>query len=233
MKGTKMKHIFTFITALFVFSLVWCPSTGLADEATSRETVVSYSVKVHEFEGCECNPVCPCVFSSDTTFGDCRGITVFTFNGMYGPTALKNVSCVLVFTWAGKNMEANLGKWKGVLYTSDRGKPVEREAVDGLLRAMMGDAFSNLEKRTAPIRIKRVDDVHDLTVGKVARLRIHALKGPNGKTAKILNAPSPLAYPEMSCAIADIHTYDDGKSSWNFAGRNGFHADCDLSNEKQ
>ncbi len=193
---------------------------------------VKYALKVHEFEGCECNSVCPCVFSSDTTFGDCRGITVFIFDGIYGTTRLTEVPCVLVSTWAGQNMEGNMGKWKGVLYTSDKGTSAEREAITGLLHVMMGDAFANLDQRTAPIEISRWGDIHDLTVGSVAHLRIHGVKGPNGEIAKILNAPSPLAFPDMFCALADVHTYDDGKSSWSFTGRNGFYADFDLSNRE-
>ena len=129
-------------------------------------------------------------------------------------------------------MEATMGKWKGVLYISDTGTDAEHEAINGLLNVMMGDAFANLEERKAPIKIERDKDVHDLTVGKVAHLRIHALKGQNGEISKILNAPSPLAYPIMTCAVADVHTYDDGKSSWDFAGRNGFYADFDLSNQE-
>lgn len=154
-----------------ILPAVLCACGFLAGCATgpspSPQTSVSikYAVKVHEFEGCECNPVCPCVFSSDTTFGDCRGITVFTFAGTYGTTRLKELSCVLVFTWAGKHMEGNLGKWKGVLYTSDQGTPGEREAIAGLLHVMMGDAFATLEQRTAPIQISRRGDIHDLTVG--------------------------------------------------------------------
>ena len=194
---------------------------------------LEYSVRVHEFEGCECNSVCPCVFSSNTTYGDCRGITVFTFTeGTYGSTVLKDVSCVLVFTWAGEHMEATMGKWKGVLYTSDKATPAERDAITGLLRVMMDDAFASLEQRTAPISITRQDDVHDLKVGTVARLRIHGVKGPNGKVTTVLDAPSPLAYPVMSCALAEIHTYDDGTSSWSFTGRNGFFADFELSNKQ-
>jgi hypothetical protein len=227
-----MRRILAVFTVSLVFGLLAARSAVFAENEIPAHAEPEYVVKVHEFEGCECNPVCPCVFSSDTTFGDCRGITVFIFKGKYGSTVLRNVSCVLVFTWAGKNMEATMGNWKGVLYTSDTGTAAELEAIHGLLRAMMGQAFAALEERTAPIKIKREKDLHDLTVGKVAHLRIRALRGQNGKISKILNAPSPLAYPVMACAVAEVHTYDDGKSSWDFAGRNGFYADFDLSNQR-
>jgi hypothetical protein len=220
-----MKHEVLILTTVCLCGLVG----GCAAEP-SRPGAVKYAVKVHEFEGCECTSVCPCIFSRDTTFGNCRGITVFTFtDGRYGRTVLKNVSCVLVITWSGKNMEANAGKLKGVLYTSDTATPAEREAIAGLLHVMMDDGFATLDERTAPIRITRHGDVHDLTVGTVAHLHIHGIKGPNGKTTRIVNAPSPYAFPVMSCALADVDTYNDGTTSWSFTGRNGFFADFDLS----
>jgi len=129
-------------------------------------------------------------------------------------------------------MEANIGKWKGVLYTSDNATPAEREAIKGLWPVLLGNAFGTLEQRTAPIQVIRQGDIHELTVGKVARLRIHGLKAPNGKPTRILNAPSPGVYPEYFCAQADVNTYDDGASSWSFPGRNGFYSDVVLSSSQ-
>jgi len=210
--------------------LVGCSTAPGPAHAASAP--VEYAVNVHEFEGCECNSVCPCVFSSDTTFGDCRGITVFTFEGRYGTTPLNDVSCALAFTSSGKNMEQTMGHWKGVLYTSERGTPAERKAIAGLLQVMMGNAFATLEPRTAPLRVRRQGDVHELSVGSIARLRIRGVKGPTGEITKVLNAPSPLAFPVMFCALADEDTYDDGTAAWSFVGRNGFFADFELSSRR-
>ncbi len=193
-----------------------------------------YAVKGHEFEGCECNPACPCIFSSDAPFGDCRGILVFTITeGIFGTTRLKDVSFVAVFTWTGKNMDANMGKWKGVLYAPDSATPAEREAIAVLSRAILGNAFGTLEQRTSPIQVTRQGDIHDLTLGKVGRLRIHGIKGPSGKATKILNAPSPGAFPVEFCAVAEVNSYDDGVSSWSFPGRNGFYGDFHLSSNQR
>jgi hypothetical protein len=230
-----MKRFFTLFFASIAATVVvggFSIGSMAAEPSPQTSAPVKYAVKFHEFEGCECNAVCPCVFSSDTTFGDCRGIFVYTFDGSYGTTQLKDVSCALVLTLVGKNMEATMGKWKGVLYLSDQATPAEREAIAGLMHVMMGDAFATLETRLAPIKISRQGDIHDLTVGTVAHLRIHGLKGQNGEPTKILNAPSPLASPVIFCALADVNTYNDGVSSWSFTGRNGFYTDENLSNTK-
>jgi hypothetical protein len=203
-------------------------ATVSAQETATTTPAVKYSVKVHQFEGCECESVCPCVFSKDTTYGECRAILVFTFDGAYGSTALKDVSCVLVGTKLGKNIEKNIGNWEGVLYVSSTATPEEIAAITDLLHAMVGDAFASLDQRKESIQITRKDDVQELVLGKIARLRVHAMKASNGEMTKIVNAPSPVAFREFYCAIADENKYDDGVSSWDFTGRNGFFTEFDL-----
>ena len=228
-----MKQFFALFLASIAATVVvggFSVRTTAAEPSPQTSLPVKYSVKVHVFDGCECNAVCPCVFSSDTTFGDCRAIAAYTFEGIYGTTLLKEVSCALVLTSVGKNMAATMGKWKGVLYMSDTATPAEREAVASLIHVMNGDAFATLETRFAPIKTSRQGDIQDLTVGTVAHLRIHALKGQNGEVTKILNAPS--GPPVLFCAIADVNTYNDGVSSWSFTGRNGSYSDEELSNTK-
>lgn len=158
---------------------------------------------------------------------------VFTFDGTYDSTILKNVPCVVVGTQLGRNVEVSMGSWKGIVYTSESISPDELKAVNGLLHLMMGNAFSNLDQRKESISIKTADDVHELALGSIAKLRIHAIKNSNGEATKVVNAPSPIAFPEMSLAIADEHTYDDGTSSWSFPGRNGFFAEFDMKSAEE
>lgn len=191
-----------------------------------------YAVKVHQFEGCECESVCPCIFSRDTSFGDCRSMFVMTFNGHWGATKLNDTTGVLVITWSGENMEKNVGKIKGLLYTSDQGTPAEAEAVRGLVHVMLGDAFATLEPRRDSISIERKDDVHHLRLGKVGELKIHGIKDAKGALTEVRNAPSPLALPVMACGLADIHSFNDGKAKWAFRGRNAFIADYELKGGK-
>lgn len=218
------------VVALTLGLLFRTAHTASAEEAMTTPAAVQYSVKVQEFEGCECESVCPCVFSQDTTYGDCRGMLVLIFTGTYGSTHLENVPCVIATTHMGKNIEKNMGNWSGILYTSEKTTPAEFEAVNSLLNAMIGDAFATLDQRKAPIMIKSEGDVRDLTLGGIGHLRIHAIKAANGETTKIVNAPSPIAFRELYCAIADENKYDDGTSSWSFTGRNGFFTEFDLAN---
>ena len=227
MKGTQVV-----LTTVMGILLTTTLAASSQEEAQTASESVHYSVKVQEFEGCECESVCPCVFSKDTTYGDCRAMLVFTFDGTYGSTELNQVSCVVVGTKLGNNIEKNIGNWEGVLYVSSTASPNEIAAVNGLLNTMMGGAFAKLDLRQAPIKAMSEGDVHELTLGEIAHLKIHAIKGPNGEPTKIVNAPSPIAFPEFYCAIADDNKYDDGTSSWAFTGRNGFYASFDLASKE-
>ena len=70
-----------------------------------------------------------------------------------------------------------------------------------------------------------------MKLGDIARLKVHALRGASGGLTVVNNAPSPIAFPAMTCAVADVHTYDDGSASWSLAGRNGFIAEVVLKKD--
>jgi hypothetical protein len=189
----------------------------------------SYSVKGEEFEGCECDIYCPCIWSKDASADQCRGILAFRFNeGTYGKTDMKGVVFAVALTKSGKNLEKTLGKWEGVLYLSDKAGEDQNKAAAAILKKEFGEAFAKLETRKEPIEFKGKPGQYELSIGKIATLKISALKGSNGQVPCIKNAPSPLAFPEIYCAKADVHTYDDGTTKWDFAGRNGFYSPIEF-----
>ena len=104
--------------------------------AATTATATAYNVKALEFEGCECNSVCPCIFNSDTTFGDCRATLVFRFTGTHGETALQDTPCVVVVTKSGHNMGTTMGTWTGVVYMTEESSTGEKEAVNAILNDM-------------------------------------------------------------------------------------------------
>ena len=44
----------------------------------------------------------------------------------------------------------------------------------------------------------------------------------DGKVPAIENPPFAII-PKLYCAKADVHTYDDGATKWDFSGRNAFY----------
>lgn len=192
----------------------------------------TYLVRGHQFDGCECDSVCPCIFSKDTSHGDCRGIMVWSLTeGHSGGVDLAGVNLAVALTKSGANMEKNMGKWTGIVYVSDKASEAQKNAVAEVVKAEFGPAFAKLDVKSAPLEIGRQGDHHELTLGKVGSLKINGIKAANGQVMTIENAPSPLAPPKVWCALSEANTYDDGISKWDLKGRNAFYADIELKSK--
>lgn len=208
---------------LWIVAACACWLAGINTHAgETAAAAVAYDIKISEFEGCECNSVCPCIFRSDATYGDCRAVLAFTFTGTYGDTPLDGVPGVVAVTRSGHNMEANMGTWTGALYTSEKSSQAETAAVHAILNAMLGGAFAQLDMRKAPIQISQNGDTHELVMGDIAHLKVTTMRRADGGVTVVENPPSPIAFPRMVCAVSDIHHYNDGTASWSFPGRNAF-----------
>jgi hypothetical protein len=205
---------------------------GCASQSSPSAAGKGYHVRVHQFEGCECDSVCPCVFSKDTTRGDCRGLFVWTVReGRSGGVDLAGVKLAAALTKSGANMEKAMGQWTGIIYVGDKATEAQKNAIVDVMKAEMGPAFAKVEVKTAAIDIKHQDDSHEVTVGKVGSLKIKGIKGANGQVMILENPPSPIAPPKLWCATSEVNTYDDGMTKWDFKGRNAFYTDVELKSK--
>lgn len=201
----------------------------LSAATTKPSAKKTYVLKGDYLEGCECNSVCPCIWSHDASNDQCRAIMVWKVTeGRYGSTNLKGLTFAGSLTKSGKNIEKTAGSWEGVLFVPEAATPAQREALAAIINAEWGSAFSALNIRTAPVEMKGTPGYEDVTIGSIGHLKITPLKNAKGQVPKIVNPPSPLALPVNYCAKADINTYDDGTSSWNFAGRNSFYGPFEM-----
>ncbi len=216
-----------------VLALLLSVAVGCATEASKPAAGgKGYRVRVHQFEGCECDSICPCVFSKDTTHGDCRGIFVWSVSeGRSGAVDLAGVTLAAVLTKSGANMEKALGQWTGIIYVSDKATEAQKNAIVEVMKAEMGAAFAKVDVKSAAVEVKHQDDRHEVTVGKVGSLKIKGIKGANGQVMILENAPSPIAPPKLWCAVSETNTYDDGMTKWDFKGRNAFYTEMELKSK--
>ena len=215
--------------ALSILAVVAVAGCSSAPSKPSAGGGSVYVLKAHEFEGCECDSVCPCLFSKDTSHGDCKVLMAWSVSeGHYKGTNLAGVTFVTAITKSGANMEKNMGKWIGVLYHSDKSSEAQKAGVTEILKAELGAAFEKLEVKTAPIMIKREGDRHELTLGTVGTLKISGIKNAAGHVMAIENAPSPLAPPKLFCGLSEVNLYEDGGVKWNLKGRNALYAEMEM-----
>ena len=214
-------------------ALVVVTAAGCASEGGPQPMAKGYWVKGHEFEGCECESVCPCIFSRDTSYGDCRGFMVMQFTeGSCNGTDMAGVTFAAVLTKSGKNMEKEFGKWIGVLYVSEKASEAQKAAVGEIMKGEFGPAFGKLDVKFAPITITRNGDEHVLKLGAVGDLKIKGIKTKDGHVTCVENPPSPLAFPKMFCCLAEVNHFDDGTSKWEFKGRNAFYCDFEMKSKQ-
>jgi hypothetical protein len=188
-----------------------------------------YLIAGDEFEGCECSSVCPCIWSSDATFDECRGLSAWTIKqGHYEGTDLKGLSFAAALTKTGKNLEKSMGQWEGVLFVPESATPAQQQAIETIMKAEMGSGFAKMEVKPTHIEISGKPGSQELKIGTVAHLKVAAIRGPNGQVPKIVNAPSPIALPVIYCAKSEVDTYQDGTNSWDFAGHNSFYGPFEM-----
>lgn len=192
---------------------------------------VKYSFKGDEFEACSCDIYCPCVWEKDATFEQCRALFGFSVSeGSYGRVDLKGVTFVIAVTKTGKNIVKEMGKWEGVIYVSDNANEGQKKAVVDFLSGKWGKAFAKIDVKSVLMTVKLSEETKELTMGKVAKLKISALKGGNGKVPVIENPPFALI-SKLYCAKSDVHTYDDGTNNWDFSGKNAYYGPFEYKSE--
>ncbi|MBI4564098.1 MAG: DUF1326 domain-containing protein [Planctomycetes bacterium] len=216
-----------------VILVVGCVFAGMAAAAGwDTQEGPAYMIKGQQIEGCECDVYCPCIFQKDATADQCRALMAWKITeGKHGNTDLKGVVFAASVTKSGKNIEKAMGKWEGLIFVSDKSSEEQRKAIADILKREFGGAFAKLEVRTAPIEIMGGSEQYELKMGQIATMKISALKGKNGQVTVIENAPSPLALPKYYCARADVHTYNDGASKWDFAGRNAYYGGFEMKSK--
>lgn len=197
----------------------------------AQEKSPTYELRGEQAEGCECDSVCPCVWAKDVTFQDCRGILAWhVTSGAYGGTDLQGVTFCVALRKTGRNVVKTMGSWEGTIYVSDTASPAQKTAAVGFLSGKWGKAFAKIDVKSAPIAFKAEGEHREVTIGRVASLKIAGIAGSNGKVPAIENPPFSLI-PKMSCAVASVHTYEDDGAKWDFSGRNGFYGPFEYKSE--
>ncbi len=214
------------ILAAGVAGLVAC---GGARPSTAQDKPAEYSIRGEEVEGCECDSVCPCVWTQDVTFQDCRSVLVWRIeHGSCGAVDLSGTAFAVALTRSGKNIVKAMGKWEGTLYTDERATEEQKKAIVAIASGKWGKAFSKIDVKSAPIEFRKDGDRREATVGKVAVLKVAGIPGSDGKIPSIENPPFAII-PKLYCAKADVHTFDDGTTKWDFSGRNAFYGPYEYS----
>ncbi|MCF6149570.1 MAG: DUF1326 domain-containing protein [Candidatus Kuenenia sp.] len=196
--------------------------------ATDSFAGPSWNIEGEYFEGCTCDPGCPCLFGSEPTYKKCKIAGVFHIKkGRYGeyPLAGQTVIGMTDFTADPNN------NWV-VFYLSDKVSGIQKNA---LLEIFKNRVFNFAEVpsnriivKSLPIQIESSAWYKKAMAGDNLVLEVEILRGKGDPTKplQIINKKFAIWASEFDTTLnmgkAIKHRFHEGDYEWNYDGRSGF-----------
>ncbi len=190
----------------------------------------SWSIKGEYFEGCTCNPGCPCLFGSEPSHNNTCIITgVFHIkSGSYGQFALDGQTVIGI-----TDLTAGPGENWIVFYISgDGSSSVRNKALLDIFQHHVFDfakvPSERITVRYLPIHVESTEWRKKAVVADNLTLDVELLrgKGDPGKPTQIVNKSFPVWADEFDTTLnmgkAATHRFQEGGHQWNYDGRSGF-----------
>lgn len=206
------------------------------------QTPTSWQLTGDYFENCNCDVVCPCLFSpnppmtSQPTQGDCKVAFGFHIDhGMYGDVPLDGLNVALTARTPGPM--AN-GDWQLVVYFDERANDQQRDALHAIFGGTAGGPMSNLAPlvggilgaKVVPITFTKDGNKRAVDIPGMMHLGVHAAPSLVPDQEIWAQNAHPFA-PAVAMAVGDDHsTWDDFGMHWDNSGKNGHYAPIKWSN---
>ncbi len=190
----------------------------------------SWSIKGEYFEGCTCNPGCPCLFGSEPTHNKTCIITgVFHIhNGKYGQYNLDGQTVIGITDLTAKPNE----NWIVFYISGDKFSSVRGKALlDIFQNHVFGFAkvpSDRITVRYLPIHVESSEWRKKAVVADNLILDVELLRGKGNpdKPTQIVNKNFPIWASEFDTTLnmgkAITHRFQEGNKGWNYDGRSGF-----------
>jgi hypothetical protein len=204
---------------------------------------VSWQIQGEYFENCNCDVVCPCLFSalepltSAPTEGACE--VAFGFHvddGRFGEVSLDGLNVALIARTPGPMAEGN---WQVALYIDDQADDDQNGALQAIFTGAAGGVMANLAPligevlgaRSASIRWQQDGKGRSIVVDDVMALAVHAAPSINPDGEIWATNAHPFAPEGVAMAVGDEgSTYTDHGMRWDNSGKNAHYAPIRWSN---
>jgi hypothetical protein len=194
------------------------------------------------FENCNCDVVCPCLFSPQAPFtarptqGACE--VAFGFHvdrGRYGEVALDGLNAALAVRTPGPMAEGN---WSLALYLDERADEAQQQALGAIFGGAAGGPVGDLAPFvTTVLGVTAVPlvwrkDGRSRSIEIPGRMHLAVSAAPSVVPDEAIWARNahPFA-PEVAMAVGDQgSTWTDYGMRWDNSGKNGHYAPISWSN---
>lgn len=180
------------------------------------------------FEACSCEVVCPCIFQSAPSHGNCSVLYTWHIDhGHSGAVALDGLNVALA-AYADGHMQKV--KWQAALYIDERATPeqfaelkrIYTGEAGGFPAALVGFFDGFLGVKAAPILYQASGKERSVDIPGVLKAKVHAIEGQAGGDTAVSGHPLGLAPGNpLIVAQSDEVTLTDYAWNWKFAGRSG------------
>ena len=193
------------------------------------------------FENCNCDVVCPCLFSPSPQFsakptaGACEVAFAFHLErGSFGDVRLDGLNVAMIARTPGPMGEGN---WSVALYLDERADERQREALQAIFTGTAGGPMANLAPlistvlgvKMAPIAWHKEGKRRAVEIPGVMHMAVHAAAGVNPDEEIWASNAHPFATQVAMAVGDDGSTWADYGMRWDNSGKNGHYAAINWS----
>jgi hypothetical protein len=201
-----------------------------------------WRIKGDYFENCNCDIVCPCLFStaplltSQPTEGACEvGFGFHVDRGNFGEVALDGFNVAVLARTPGPMAEGN---WTVALYVDERADGPQREALTAIFSGAAGGTMGNLAPListvlgvvSAPIHWQAEDRRRSIEIPGRMAMGVVAVPGAVLNEAIWARNAHPFASEVAMAVGTEGSTWVDYGMRWDNSGKNGHYAPIDWTN---
>jgi hypothetical protein len=190
---------------------------------------MSWKIEGTDFESCNCEAACPCVFLSKPTDGECGVMIAWHIDkGKFEDVALDGLSVAFAVRSPGHMAQV---KWDAAVCLDERANEKQKEALSKIFAGQAGGHPAALASHmgnipglaSVPIEHQAKGKQRSMKIPNVAEASIEALEGQGGAEITVTNHPLRIApgNPAVTARSKKL-SYKDHGMSWELSGKNGF-----------
>lgn len=200
-------------------------------------TRIRWQIEGDYFENCNCDIVCPCLFSAGApltaqpTAGACEVPFAFHIErGNFGDATLDGLNAVVIFRTPGVMAEGNASV---ALYLDERADDRQREGLQAIFTGAVGGPVGALAPlistvlgvKAVPITYTK-DGLHRaVEIPGIMRVGVRAVPSMNPDGAILVDNAHPFAMESLALAVGDEgNHWEDYGMRWDNSGKNGHYA---------
>ncbi|MBV8774222.1 MAG: DUF1326 domain-containing protein [Deltaproteobacteria bacterium] len=208
------------------------------------ETSNRWQIVGEYFENCNCDVVCPCLFSPNPalttkpTNGSCEVALAFHVDqGVYQDVILDSLNAVVMARTPGTMADGN---WTVAVYLDERADDRQREGLKSIFTGGVGGPLGALAPlistvlgiKMVPINYRKEGKRRTVEIANVMQMGVHAAPGLDPEKEIFATNAHPFAPEGVAMAVGNENsTWADYGMRWDNSGKNGHYATIKWSNQ--